>query len=148
MRNSLNVLQPLRLSTQLDTRKNLDYENDIPHITKLMNSLSNSKKNTGRGQSSRPRYQTIDNDKFINKTLNKSSRLEHNKYELNTIRNNSTIQHDAKTIRDEINGRDQSNYTPFYREAFINRLLYLLNLFATSVVFLFYCYDYFLILFA
>jgi len=33
-----------------------------------------------------------------------------------------------------------------YREAFINRLLYLLNLFATSVVFLFYCYDYFLIL--
>lgn len=34
-----------------------------------------------------------------------------------------------------------------YREAFINRLLYLLNLFATSVVFLFYCYDYFLILF-
>ena len=35
-----------------------------------------------------------------------------------------------------------------YREAFINRLLYLLNLFATSVVFLFYCYDYFLILFA
>ena len=26
-----------------------------------------------------------------------------------------------------------------YREAFINRLLYLLNLFATSVVFLFYC---------
>jgi len=35
-----------------------------------------------------------------------------------------------------------------YREAFINRLLYLLNLFATSVVFLFYCYDMFLILFA
>jgi NADH-quinone oxidoreductase subunit L len=35
-----------------------------------------------------------------------------------------------------------------YREAFINRLLYLLNLFATSVVFLLYCYDYFLILFA
>lgn len=35
-----------------------------------------------------------------------------------------------------------------YREAFINRLLYLLNLFATSVVFLFFCYDYFLILFA
>lgn len=34
------------------------------------------------------------------------------------------------------------------REAFINRLLYLLNLFATSVIFLFYCYDYFLILFA
>ena len=34
-----------------------------------------------------------------------------------------------------------------FREAFINRLLYLLNLFATSVVFLFYCYDYFLILF-
>ena len=35
-----------------------------------------------------------------------------------------------------------------YREAFINRLLYLLNLFATSVVFLFYYYDYFLILFS
>lgn len=35
-----------------------------------------------------------------------------------------------------------------YREAFINRLLYLLNLFATSVIFLFYCYDYFLILFS
>jgi len=35
-----------------------------------------------------------------------------------------------------------------HREAFVNRLLYLLNLFATSVVFLFYCYDYFLILFA
>ena len=35
-----------------------------------------------------------------------------------------------------------------YREAFINRLLYLLNLFATSVVFLFYCYDYFLLLFS
>ena len=35
-----------------------------------------------------------------------------------------------------------------YREAFINRLLYLLNLFATSVVFLFYCYDFFLILFS
>lgn len=35
-----------------------------------------------------------------------------------------------------------------YREAFINRLLYLLNLFATSVVFLFFCYDYFLIMFA
>lgn len=35
-----------------------------------------------------------------------------------------------------------------YREAFINRLLYLLNLFATSVVFLFYSYDFFLILFA
>lgn len=33
-----------------------------------------------------------------------------------------------------------------YRESFINRLLYLLNLFATSVVFLFFCYDYFLIL--
>jgi NADH-quinone oxidoreductase subunit L len=33
-----------------------------------------------------------------------------------------------------------------YREAFINRLLYLLNLFATSVIFLFFCYDYFLIL--
>ena len=35
-----------------------------------------------------------------------------------------------------------------YREAFINRLLYLLNLFATSVIFLFYCYDYFLIIFS
>ena len=35
-----------------------------------------------------------------------------------------------------------------YREAFINRLLYLLNLFATSVVMLFYCYDYFLVLFS
>lgn len=35
-----------------------------------------------------------------------------------------------------------------YREAFINRLLYLLNLFATSVVFLFFCYDYFLIMFS
>lgn len=35
-----------------------------------------------------------------------------------------------------------------YREAFINRLLYLLNLFATSVIFLFFCYDHFLILFA
>ena len=35
-----------------------------------------------------------------------------------------------------------------YREAFINRLLYLLNLFATSVVFLFFCYDYFLIMLA
>lgn len=35
-----------------------------------------------------------------------------------------------------------------YREAFINRLLYLLNLFATSVVLLFFCYDYFLIIFA
>lgn len=35
-----------------------------------------------------------------------------------------------------------------YREAFINRLLYLLNLFATSVIFLFFCYDYFLIMFA
>ena len=33
-----------------------------------------------------------------------------------------------------------------YREAFINRLLYLLNLFATSVIFLFFCYDFFLIL--
>lgn len=33
-----------------------------------------------------------------------------------------------------------------YREAFINRLLYLLNLFATSVIFLFFCYDYFLII--
>lgn len=35
-----------------------------------------------------------------------------------------------------------------YREAFVNRLLYLLNLFATSVIFLFFCYDYFLILFS
>lgn len=33
-----------------------------------------------------------------------------------------------------------------YREAFINRLLYLLNLFATSVVFLFFSFDYFLIM--
>ena len=33
-----------------------------------------------------------------------------------------------------------------YREAFINRLLYLLNMFATSVVFLFVSYDYFLIM--
>lgn len=33
-----------------------------------------------------------------------------------------------------------------YREAFINRLLYLLNMFATSVIFLFFCYDYFLIM--
>lgn len=33
-----------------------------------------------------------------------------------------------------------------YREAFINRLLYLLNMFATSVIFLFVCYDYFLIM--
>lgn len=33
-----------------------------------------------------------------------------------------------------------------YREAFINRLLYLLNLFATSVCLLFFCYDLFLIL--
>jgi formate hydrogenlyase subunit 3/multisubunit Na+/H+ antiporter MnhD subunit len=35
-----------------------------------------------------------------------------------------------------------------YREAFINRLLYLLNLFATSVFLLFFCYDLFLILLA
>lgn len=35
-----------------------------------------------------------------------------------------------------------------FREAFINRLLYLLNLFATSVVVLFFCYDYFLIMLA
>ena len=33
-----------------------------------------------------------------------------------------------------------------YREAFINRLLYLLNMFATSVIFLFFSYDYFLIM--
>ena len=35
-----------------------------------------------------------------------------------------------------------------YRDAFINRLLYLLNLFATSVICLFYCYDFFLIILA
>ena len=35
-----------------------------------------------------------------------------------------------------------------FRESFINRLLYLLNLFATSVIFLFFCYDFFLIMFA
>lgn len=35
-----------------------------------------------------------------------------------------------------------------FRDAFINRLLYLLNLFATSVIFLFFCYDFFLIMFA
>ena len=35
-----------------------------------------------------------------------------------------------------------------YREAFINRLLYLLNLFAMSVFLLFFCYDLFLILFS
>ena len=35
-----------------------------------------------------------------------------------------------------------------YREAFINRLLYLLNLFATSVIFLFFAYDFFLVLLA
>jgi NADH-quinone oxidoreductase subunit L len=35
-----------------------------------------------------------------------------------------------------------------YREAFINRLLYLLTLFATSVLALFHCYDYFLVLLA
>jgi len=35
-----------------------------------------------------------------------------------------------------------------YREAFINRLLYLLNMFATSVIFLFFCYDFFLIILA
>lgn len=33
-----------------------------------------------------------------------------------------------------------------YREAFINRLLYLLNMFATSVIFFFFSYDFFLIL--
>ena len=33
-----------------------------------------------------------------------------------------------------------------YREVFINRLLYLLNMFATSVVLLFFCYDFFLII--
>lgn len=35
-----------------------------------------------------------------------------------------------------------------YREAFINRLLYLLTMFATSVILLFFCYDYFLIMLA
>jgi NADH-quinone oxidoreductase subunit L len=35
-----------------------------------------------------------------------------------------------------------------FRDAFINRLLYLLNLFATSVISLFFCYDFFLIIFA
>lgn len=35
-----------------------------------------------------------------------------------------------------------------YRDAFINRLLYLLNFFATSVIILFFCYDYFLIVLA
>ncbi len=35
-----------------------------------------------------------------------------------------------------------------YRDAFINRLLYLLNLFAASVIFLFFCYDFFLIIIA
>ncbi len=35
-----------------------------------------------------------------------------------------------------------------YREAFINRLLYLLNMFASSVIFLFFCYDFFLIILA
>jgi len=35
-----------------------------------------------------------------------------------------------------------------YREAFINRLLYLLNLFATSVIFLFFSFDFFLIMFS
>jgi NADH:ubiquinone oxidoreductase subunit 5 (subunit L)/multisubunit Na+/H+ antiporter MnhA subunit len=34
-----------------------------------------------------------------------------------------------------------------YRDAFINRLLYLLNMFATSVTFLFFCGDLFLIMF-
>ena len=33
-----------------------------------------------------------------------------------------------------------------YREAYINRLLYLLNFFSTSVVFLFFVFDFFLIL--
>lgn len=33
-----------------------------------------------------------------------------------------------------------------YREAFINRLLYLLNMFATSVILLFFSYDFFMIL--
>jgi NADH-quinone oxidoreductase subunit L len=35
-----------------------------------------------------------------------------------------------------------------FREPFINRLLYLLNLFAASVVLLFFCYDFFLIILA
>ena len=35
-----------------------------------------------------------------------------------------------------------------YRDAFSNRLLYLLNFFAASVIFLFFCYDFFLILVA
>lgn len=35
-----------------------------------------------------------------------------------------------------------------FRDAFLNRLLYLLNLFATSVISLFFCYDFFLIIFA
>lgn len=35
-----------------------------------------------------------------------------------------------------------------YRDAFINRLLYLLCMFATSVILLFYAYDFFLILVA
>jgi hypothetical protein len=35
-----------------------------------------------------------------------------------------------------------------FREAFINRLLYLLNLFAISVVVLFVAYDFFVILVA
>ncbi len=35
-----------------------------------------------------------------------------------------------------------------YREAFINRLLYLLNLFAASVIFLFIAYDFFLVIVA
>lgn len=33
-----------------------------------------------------------------------------------------------------------------YREAYINRLLYLLNFFSTSVIFLFFIFDFFLIL--
>lgn len=35
-----------------------------------------------------------------------------------------------------------------YREAFINRLLYLLNMFATSVVCLFFSFDFFLVIFS
>lgn len=35
-----------------------------------------------------------------------------------------------------------------FRDAYLNRLLYLLNLFATSVICLFFCYDFFLIVFA
>jgi hypothetical protein len=33
-----------------------------------------------------------------------------------------------------------------HRDAFVNRLLYLLNMFSTSVILLFFVYDFFLIL--